>query len=140
MKTNYFLWLIAIIVMTLSFASCHGKKEVKIPGEKADKPNWVAEENPENSLSMTIVCVVPVGETMAAKDEVAALIGTQCIAVAERTDKAFYLGVPGQEDEFEFDLCYYSATYGTIRREKMTYVPNDRVGSTDAPYALASKK
>lgn len=134
MKRIYFL-LSAIILTGSLFCSCD-RNDPNQPKPTADKPNWVEIPQPESSTSMTIICIPPLNEQMAADDELAAFMNDQCCRVARQQDGLFYLGVPGLEHEQEMELRYYSATKQSIRVLRTIYVPNGRMGTSDAPYRL----
>lgn len=105
-------------------------------------PEWTEAINPDYSVSMTAVVVLPANlATYAqAEDKLAAFAGDECRGVAYFADNAYYLlikGSPGEQPQIS--IRYYSAKNKYIYQSDtdITFETDAVYGTTDEPVTLS---
>lgn len=136
-KISYIILTITLCLSSVCLSSCNEDETFTV----FPAPYWKVDANPEYSVSMTTIAVLPdnLAAYAQADDEMAAFIGEECRGVAQLIDGAFYLLIKGMPDEQkQVSIRYYSKRnqYMYTTGALFTFEADAVHGTTDKPVTL----
>lgn len=136
MKNLKFIYVILLGIVCF-LGSC--QKETVYPTFPA--PQWTAVDNPDFTVTMTIIAVIPSHLEAIAQsgDQLAAFVGDECRGVANKVGNMYYIMISGTENEAsQVYFRYYGASTGYMYRTN-TSVPfkaDGMLGTAENPEML----
>lgn len=136
-KISQALITAALCMLIVCLNSC--KKEDSFPVFPA--PHWTVDANPDYSVSMTAIVVLPpnLNAYSQTEDQMAAFIGEECRGVAQFINGAYYLLIKGSaEEQAQVSIRYYSARnqYMYTTGAFVTFEADAVHGTADKPVTL----
>ncbi len=137
-KISQTITALALGILSVCLSSCDKDEKFTTYPD----PVWTETANPDYSVSMTAVVVLPanLAAYAQAEDKLAAFVGEECRGVAYFAGNAYYLlikGSPGEQPQVS--IRYYSAKNKYIYRSEtgITFEADAVYGTTDEPVTLS---